>query len=90
MRLVEISNEDKSFLTLRGIKFNFVNDYNNVILAFSIIGKSANRRAQLTNDIDNILHDIQILYTFGYSINDPDIIMSKDIYDKLLDVKNKL
>ena len=31
MRLDEISNEQRTFLTLQGIKFSFDNEYNDII-----------------------------------------------------------
>ena len=65
MRLNEISGEDKLFLTLRGIKFDFAHDYDNVILALSIIGKSTSRRTLLRNDVNDILYDIQTFLHSG-------------------------
>lgn len=90
MRLNEISSEDKSFLTLRGIEFNFTNDYNNAVSAYSIIGKSTARHAMLKNDIELILLRIHPVLSYGFNANDVDIIDITDIYNKLLEIKNKL
>ena len=90
MRLNKISSEDKSFLTLRGIEFNFTNDYNNAVSAYSIIGKSTARQSMLKNDIELILLRIHPVLSYGFNTNDVDIINITDIYNKLLEIKNKL
>lgn len=90
MRLDEISDEDKSFLTLRGIKFDFVDDYNNVVLALSIMGKSNHRRQLLKDDVDLLSVLIFTFLNQGFNATDCDAINAKDIYAKLLDIKNKL
>lgn len=87
MRLNEISDEDKSFLTLRGIKFDFIDDYNNVALASSIIGKSTHRRQLLTDNVDLLSSLISIFLNQGFLSNDADVIVAKDIYVKLQDIK---
>ena len=89
MRLNEISKEDKTFLTLRGIEFNFTNDYNNVALAYSIIGKSTYRRAMLKDDIELILLRMQPVLNYGFDVNDTDMITIRDMYNKLLDIKSR-
>lgn len=87
MRLNEISDEDKSFLTLRGIKFDFIDDYDNVVLASSIIGKSTHRRQLLTDNVDLLSSLISIFLNQGFLSNDADVIVAKDIYAKLQDIK---
>ena len=90
MRLNEISSEEKIILTLRGIEYNFANDIALVISAYSIIGKSRYRRNILIDDIDIILSRMDPVLTYGFADNDIDIISIKDIYSKLLEIKNKL
>jgi hypothetical protein len=90
MRLDEISDEDKSFLTLRGIRFDFVDDYNNVVLALSIMGKSIHRRQLLKDDVVQLVTLISIFLNQGFNITDPDVINATDIYSKLSEIKNKL
>lgn len=90
MRLNEISKEDKTFLTLRGIEFNFTNDYNNVALAYSIIGKSNSRKQLLHNDIDLLSAFISVFLNQGFNESDPEIINAKNLYNKLLEIKNQL
>jgi hypothetical protein len=90
MRLDEISDEDKSFLTLRGIKFEFIDDYNNIISALSIIGKSNSRKQLLHNDIDLLSAFISVFLNQGFNESDPEIINAKNLYNKLLEIKNQL
>jgi hypothetical protein len=90
MRLNEISDEEKSFLTLQGISFDFTVDYDNTVSAFSIIGKSRHRRQLLIDDINLIFSRISPFLQYGFDKNDPDVIAAKDIYNRLLDIKNKL
>jgi hypothetical protein len=47
MRLNEISDEQKSFLTLQGIKFDFLTEYQNIVSAVPLIGKSSHRSTLL-------------------------------------------
>lgn len=90
MRLNEISDEQKSFLTLKGIKFDFIDDYNLIVSSYKIIGKSLHRRNMLRNTINNILSLIKIFLDQGYDNTDFDVITARDIYNKLLDIKNQL
>jgi len=90
MRIREISDEQKSFLTLQGIKFTFANEYNNIVSAFSVIGKSNHRRRLLFIDIEGLIYDINLFLNKGYPDNDPDIILANEIYTELQDIKNKL
>ena len=90
MRLNEISNEEKSFLTLQGVEYSFVSDLEMVMSAYSIIGKSNHRRNMLINDIDLVLYRMIPVLNYGFLNDDPDIIAIKDIYSKLLEIKNKL
>ena len=90
MKLSEISDEQKTFLTLSGIEYNFVNDYTFVMSAYSIIGKSEQRRGMLGDDIDTIFSRMEPVLNYGFATNDPDILAINNIYNKLLDIKHKL
>ena len=90
MRLSEISNEQKTFLTLSGIEYNFVNDYKLVMSAYSIVGKSTHRRSMLAGDIDKIISRMSPVLNYGFAINDPDILAINDIYTKLSNIRNTL
>ena len=90
MRVVEIDDQDRSFLTLKGIKFDFKNEYNNVVSAFSIVGKSANRRQILRGDIDFIISLIVPFLNYGFPTDDLDIIEAQNIHNELLKIKNQL
>jgi hypothetical protein len=90
MNLDEISNEEKSFLTLQGIKFNFANEYSDIVAASSIIGKSSHRRAMLKENIKYLQQDMRHFLNQGFSNSDPDIIAAKDLYNKLYQLKGTL
>ena len=90
MRLDEITDEDKTFLILKQIRFDFQNDYINAVDASTIIGKSMFRRNLLKGDIDLILNDISIFLREGFLKTDPDVIAAKDIFKKLKLLKKSL
>jgi len=90
MRLNEISNEQKTFLTLQGVKYSFMVEYADIVSAYSIIGRSNHRRALLKTDIEYLLSDVEFFLNYGFPNNDLDIIAAKDSYNKLLEIKNKL
>lgn len=90
MRLNEISDEDKVYLTLKGIAYNFDEDYRNIYDTCNIVGKSINRRKILLDDIEIVCSNINLLLSQDFSELDPDIIAAKDIRNKLLDIKGKL
>ena len=90
MRINEIDNIDKSALALKGIRYNFSENLNIVLSVFHLIGSSSHRRQSLKDDIDVYLEDIEIFLNQGFPDNDLDIIAAKDIYNKLLEIKNKL
>ena len=90
MRLNEISDEQKTFLTLQGIKFDFLSEYNNITSALSIIGKSNHRRILLGNDIEYLISDVIFFLNYGFSETDTDVIEAKNIYSKLLEIKDRL
>lgn len=90
MRLNEISDADRFMLTLKGIRFDFNHDLENASNAFTLVGKSANRRNLLRNDIDSALHDIDIFLNQGYDANDHEVMLAKQIQAKLFNIKNQL
>lgn len=90
MRLTEISNQDKTYLTLKGIEYSFMDRYNTIVLASSIIGKSVNRRNILINTIDHTHELMKLFFNEGYDNNDPDVLEAKDIFNKLQEIRNKL
>ena len=90
MRINEISKLDKSYLTIKGIQYSFKEDYENICNVYPMIGNSANRKNILISDIDVVCSNIKLLLEQNFMDSDPDIINAKDIYDKLLDIKNKL
>jgi hypothetical protein len=90
MRLNEIDDADKSALRLKGTRYEFTDHLDIVTYAINIVGNSAYRRNLLKNDIDIYLNEITIFLNEQFPDNDPDVINAKDIYIKLIDIKNKL
>ena len=90
MRLNEIDDVDKSALRLKGNRYEFTDHLDIVICAINAVGNSIYRRNLLKNDIDIYLDEITVFLNEQFPDNDPDVINAKDIYAKLLDIKNKL
>lgn len=90
MRIFEISKEDKNILILKGIHYNFIEDYNLAVSISEIVGNSNYRRVRGLNTIENSINSIQVFLDQGFSDNDLDIIAAKNIYNNLLEIKNKL
>ncbi len=90
MKLTEISDQDKSLLTLKGIEYNFIDRYNLILQARDIIGNSNYRKSLLENTIDETLFLIKTFTNQGFDNNDLDILNAKRIADKLQDIRNKL
>ena len=90
MKINEISNQDKLVLALKGIRYDFICDYSNVISVYGVVGKSINRRNILKSDIQNILSDITSFVNYGFLVNDPDILATKNIYTELQNIYKSL
>jgi hypothetical protein len=90
MRLNEIEDVDKSALKLKGVRYEFAEHVNIVVYALNIVGNSIYRKNLLNDDIDIYLEEIKIFLNEGYPDSDSDVINAKDIYSKLLEIKNKL
>jgi hypothetical protein len=90
MKLNEISNQDKFFLTLKGIDYDFSYEYSLIIDALPIMGKSMNRKSILPNNIDYTIQRIELFLSQGFDGNDIDILSAKNILDKLHKIKNQL
>jgi len=90
MRIDEISDLDKSYLTIKGIQYSFKEDYENISNVYTIIGSSISRQNILLSDIDIVCSNIMLLLEQNFQDADPDIMIAKDIYNKLLEIKNKL
>jgi len=90
MRLSEISDEDKLILSLKGIQYDFVADFQTVITALSLVGKSLHRRSMLSADIAQLMLFVNLFLNQGFDENDPDVIIASGIYEKLSAIKNQL
>lgn len=90
MKIHEISDVDKSLLTLKGIQYNFQEDYKNIISVYPLMGGSTQRKSILINDIDTVCYYISIFLNNGFDNKDPDVIAAKETHDKLQNIKNKL
>lgn len=75
---------------MKGVKFDFIIEYNDILYAYGIIGKSANRKKILKLDIQNILNDIQIFINEIPDKTDIDVVFAIDIYNKLETIENQL
>lgn len=90
MRLNEIEDIDKSALRLKGIRYEFSDHFNIVVHALRVVGNSIYRKNLLKDDINIYLEEITIFLNEKFPDNDTDVINAKDIYSKLLDIKNRL
>lgn len=90
MRISEISEIDKLFLAVKGVRYQFEADYVNITDVYPLIGKSTNRKNILLDDIDLVRSNIELLLRQNFPNNDPDIVAARAIYDKLLVLRNKL
>jgi hypothetical protein len=77
-------------LSLHCKEFEFLTEYNNILSASSLIGKSSHRRTLLKSDIEYVISDLRSFLDYGFPENDSDIIEANNIYSKLLDIKNRL
>lgn len=90
MKLNEISDLDKDFLTLKNIEYDFIDRYNIIVEAFSVIGKSLYRRNRLKNTIIETHNRIEIFLNEGFDNTDPDVINARDIYSKIENIRNQI
>ena len=90
IRINEIFDPDKSYLRIKGVRYSFEEDYNNILSAYPLIGSSVGRRNILLSDTDIVCSYINLFLEQQFENIDSDIIAAKDIYNKLLEIKNKL
>ena len=90
MRIYEIDNSDKSFLTLKGIMYNFSDFYTAIIADYKVLGNDPIIRANFNQYIVLVQRKMSILLNEGFPDNDPDIIAVRSMYDNLENIKNSL
>jgi hypothetical protein len=90
MRIVEISDEQKSFLTLKGVIYDFTQSYNAILSSYKFSGNDIVVRSNLKVFVSLVLKQMTLLFNHGFDDNDPDIISIKEMYRNLEDILNKL
>jgi len=90
MKIIEITNQDKSFLYLSGIKYDFDESHDIIMFSYKFIGNNISNRNNLKNYIESIHTEMNKFLSYGFSKNDPDIIRVSEQYKNLEDIKNQL
>lgn len=87
MRLNEISNEEKVWLKLKNIVYDFENAYDNVVTSHKF---NSVPPTLIKSYIDIIQNRMNILFAEGFNKSDPDIINIKTQYMNLENIKKTL
>ena len=89
MRLTEISDEEKTFLKLKQVEYEFLESYRIAHEMSLVVGKSVHRQQLLADVIDGYIDTIHIFLDEGFNEVDPDVLAAKDILNKLQEIRNR-
>lgn len=90
MRINEIDDEDKVWLELKDIKYDFEEEYELISIAWEKLNMHTSQitKDRLTERIDKVLSDIKRLYKEKFPKDDYDIRRTTEIF-KELKIKRK-
>lgn len=83
MRLREITDDQKTFITMKGLKHNFEDDYNDLKNTYNSMPPGMFKNMVLASKKSLLKVSIEQLLAEGFDENDPDIIRAKEIYEAL-------
>ena len=82
MKLKEISDTEKTLLTLSGISYEFSEEVSNIEWMISNISGSS-RRTLVKNTINNTIRQIEDFLNLGFDNSDADVIRAKEYHSRL-------
>ena len=90
MHISEITDEDKTFLKLSDIEYDFRVDAAEILKTYQKAGNNPGKRTNLKNKIEHKLLKINKFLNLGFDKNDPDIEFAKEIYNELAEIRDQL
>ena len=90
MKINEISRDEREWLTLKQIEYDFDSRVDDVITAYKFSGNDPTILSLIGMQIDIIQNRMNILFDEGFDSSDPDIIHIRNLYANLIHIKNQL
>ena len=87
MKLNEIQDVDKIILKLRGVRYDFEENYNLVNDVCRYMPPSAYRSLLLKSNLSAVENGIRLLLDEGFDITDQDVSRCNEIYEFIKTIK---